>query len=157
PDPWRPTRRAGPRCGLSGVDHRVLGCARNHRWSVDLAARRRDELRQGATRAGRVRLARVPVGAGARRERAQHGAGGWPMIPGDQLVEPALTAPPADETIVIVTDNAEASLRWAGNSMTTNGSARARGATILAIRRTPDGAHCGVVSAAIVDADDIGG
>ena len=27
----------------------------------------------------------------------------------------------ADETIVIVTDRAEASLRWANNSMTTNG------------------------------------
>ncbi|MCR8694965.1 metallopeptidase TldD-related protein [Rhodococcus pyridinivorans] len=79
------------------------------------------------------------------------------MIPGDRLVETALAASPADETIVMVTDSAEASLRWAGSSMTTNGSARARGATVLAIRRTPAGAHCGVVSAPIVDADEIGG
>ena len=77
------------------------------------------------------------------------------MIPGDRLVETALAASAADETIVLVTDTAEASLRWAGNSMTTNGSARARSATIVAIRRTPSTAHCGVVTAAIVDADDI--
>ena len=61
------------------------------------------------------------------------------MIPGDRLVETALATSPADETIVMVTDSAEASLRWAGSSMTTNGSARARGATILAMELSHGG------------------
>ena len=47
------------------------------------------------------------------------------MIPAQQVVELALqaaaTSARCDETIVIVSDRAEASLRWAGNSMTTNG------------------------------------
>ncbi|WP_241386838.1 metallopeptidase TldD-related protein [Rhodococcus sp. CH91] len=77
------------------------------------------------------------------------------MIPGDALVEAALVASSADETLVVVTDTAEASLRWADNSMTTNGSVRARTATVVAIRRTAGSSHCGVVTAAVTDGDDI--
>ena len=47
------------------------------------------------------------------------------LIPAQQVVELALAAAAksrrSDETIVIVTEVADASLRWAGNSMTTNG------------------------------------
>ena len=37
--------------------------------------------------------------------------------------------------LVIVTDRAEASLRWAGNSMTTNGVSTTRSITVISIVR----------------------
>ena len=47
------------------------------------------------------------------------------MIGAQKVVDLALTEArtlgKADETIVLVTDRADAALRWAGNSMTTNG------------------------------------
>jgi predicted Zn-dependent protease len=59
------------------------------------------------------------------------------MIPAQQVVELALQAAErsgrATETMVIVTDRSEASLRWAGNSMTTNGVATARSTTVISI------------------------
>lgn len=77
------------------------------------------------------------------------------MIGGHDLVEAALAASPADETIVLVTDRAEAALRWADGSMTTNGSARASSWTVIALRRRPTGTHCGVVTGAGTARDDI--
>ncbi|MEU5843651.1 metallopeptidase TldD-related protein [Rhodococcus sp. NPDC047139] len=79
------------------------------------------------------------------------------MIPGAEFVETALAASPADETIVLVTDTADASLRWADSSMTTNGSVRARSTTVIALRRTTTGTHCGVVTTAGTDHADIAG
>ena len=59
------------------------------------------------------------------------------MIPAQQAVELALQAAErsgrCDETIVIVTDRAEASLRWAGNSMTTNGVSTTRSTAVIAV------------------------
>ena len=49
------------------------------------------------------------------------------MIDPQQVVERALAARTVDESLVIVTDASEASLRWANNSMTTNGVAIQRG------------------------------
>ncbi|EUA33438.1 hypothetical protein I553_7849 [Mycobacterium xenopi 4042] len=43
------------------------------------------------------------------------------MIHASRVVDLVLEAARADETIVLVTDRTEASLRWANNSMTTNG------------------------------------
>ena len=52
------------------------------------------------------------------------------MIGAPQVVETALAEAArlgrADETIVLVTDRSTASLRWAGNSMTTNGESSSR-------------------------------
>ena len=52
------------------------------------------------------------------------------MIGAQQVVDTALAEAArlgkADETIVLVTDRADASLRWAGNSMTTNGESVSR-------------------------------
>ena len=48
------------------------------------------------------------------------------MISAQELVEKALALVTVDEAMVIVTDAAETSLRWAGNSMTTNGDSRSR-------------------------------
>lgn len=73
------------------------------------------------------------------------------MIPAQQVVELALQAATADETIVLVTDRAEASLRWAGNSMTTNGVSVNRTVTVISIVRKGDTAHTGALKSSEVD------
>ncbi len=78
------------------------------------------------------------------------------MIPAQEVVELALQAAKAsgrcDETIVIVTDCADASLRWAGNSMTTNGVATSRTTSVISIVRQGDQiARVGVQSSSAVD------
>lgn len=77
------------------------------------------------------------------------------MISADRVVDLALEARTAGELIVLVSDRGEAALRWAGNSMTTNGVTRAREATVIAILDGPDGSQVGTVSASAVDADTI--
>lgn len=81
------------------------------------------------------------------------------MIPPQDVVELTLAAAAksgrADETIVIVTDRAEASLRWAGNSMTTNGVSTSRSTTVISIVRQGDTAKVGTRRSSVVDIDAI--
>jgi predicted Zn-dependent protease len=82
------------------------------------------------------------------------------MIPAQQVVELALDAAATSgrcvETIVIVSDRAEASLRWAGNSMTTNGVSNSRTTTVIAIVRRGDAAHLGVRRSSVVEPNAVG-
>ncbi|HEU4362630.1 MAG TPA: metallopeptidase TldD-related protein, partial [Mycobacterium sp.] len=55
------------------------------------------------------------------------------------------------ETIVLVTDRAEASLRWAGNSMTTNGVSTSRSTTVISVLVDDEGPRVGALSSAEVD------
>ena len=48
-----------------------------------------------------------------------------------QLVEQALAASTADAQITYVTEHSEANLRWAGNSLTTNGAMRSRSVVVI--------------------------
>lgn len=77
------------------------------------------------------------------------------MIPAQDAVEAVLQSAArtnrCDETIVVVTDRSEASLRWAGNSMTTNGVSTSRSTAVISIVRTGDRAHIGAVSSSVVD------
>ena len=57
----------------------------------------------------------------------------------------------ADETMVLVTDKVEATLRWAGNSMTTNGVSVSRNITVISVVRRGASAHIGTVVSAEVD------
>jgi predicted Zn-dependent protease len=57
----------------------------------------------------------------------------------------------ADETMVLVTDRIEATLRWAGNSMTTNGVSVSRSLAVISIVRQGDSAYIGTVVSAEVD------
>jgi predicted Zn-dependent protease len=57
----------------------------------------------------------------------------------------------ADETMVLVTDAVDSSLRWAGNSMTTNGVSINRNVTIISVVRQGDSASVGTVVSAEVD------
>ncbi|NLE80454.1 MAG: TldD/PmbA family protein [Rhodococcus sp.] len=73
------------------------------------------------------------------------------MIPAAHLVDRVLELATVDETIVIVTDASEASLRWAGNSMTTNGVSTLREWTVISIVRTGNTAKVGIVTSSSVD------
>ena len=57
----------------------------------------------------------------------------------------------ADETMVLVSDKVEATLRWAGNSMTTNGVSVSRNITVISVVRRGASAHIGTVVSAEVD------
>ncbi|CDO33197.1 metallopeptidase TldD-related protein [Mycolicibacterium porcinum] len=74
------------------------------------------------------------------------------MIGAQQVVDIALgAADPGLETMVLVTDRSDASLRWAGNSMTTNGETVSRTVTVISIVRRADKAHVGSVRSTEVD------
>ena len=63
----------------------------------------------------------------------------------------------ADETMVLVTDRVQATLRWANNSMTTNGVSVSRTVTVISIVREGDSAFVGTVMSAEVDPRVISG
>ncbi|MCW2731559.1 MAG: hypothetical protein JWR13_2375 [Mycobacterium sp.] len=79
-----------------------------------------------------------------------------PDVVGIALAEAARRGQ-ADETIVVVTDRATSSLRWAGNSMTTNGESLSRDTTVISIVRQGNSAHVGSVKSSEVDPSAIAG
>ena len=74
-----------------------------------------------------------------------------------ETVERALAAARSDDCVVIAEETSAANLRWAANTLTTNGVARSRQLTVIAIDRRGDGAAAGVVSRAGVRTDQIEG
>jgi predicted Zn-dependent protease len=73
------------------------------------------------------------------------------LISPQQVVDDALAAATVDETMVVVTDRTEASLRWANSSMTTNGVSTGRTISVISIVRRGDRAHVGSVQTSEVD------
>jgi predicted Zn-dependent protease len=73
------------------------------------------------------------------------------------VLEEAAKAGRADETMVLVSDRTGATLRWAGNSMTTNGVSVSRSVTVISIVRKGDSAFVGTVVSAEVDPSVIPG
>lgn len=63
----------------------------------------------------------------------------------------------ADETIVTVTDRSDAALRWANNSMTTNGVSVQRKTTVISVVRRGDRGHVASVTSSEVDPSAISG
>lgn len=78
------------------------------------------------------------------------------MIAAQKVVDDVLSLATVDETIVVVSDGSEASLRWAGNSMTTNGVSTGRHTTVISIVRQGDQAHVGSVRTSEVDPSALG-
>jgi predicted Zn-dependent protease len=70
-------------------------------------------------------------------------------------IERALAAARGDDCIVIADETSTANLRWAGNTLTTNGVARSRRLTVIAIDRHAGGAAVGVVSRSGVRDDQV--
>jgi predicted Zn-dependent protease len=78
-----------------------------------------------------------------------------PFSPQD-AVERALQAATCDDCVVIAEEASEANLRWAGNTLTTNGVSSSRRLTVIAIIRNGPAARAGVVSRAAVRGDQVG-
>jgi predicted Zn-dependent protease len=72
-----------------------------------------------------------------------------------EAVERALQAATSDDCVVIAEETSSANLRWAGNTLTTNGISRSRRLTVIAISRGSDQARVGVVSRAGLRGDEI--
>jgi predicted Zn-dependent protease len=73
------------------------------------------------------------------------------LIAPQKVIDDALAAATVDETIVIVRDRAEASLRWANSSMTTNGVSMGRSTSVLSIVWDGDTGRVGSVQTSEVD------
>jgi len=67
------------------------------------------------------------------------------------VLDEAAKAGRADETMVLVTDRVGANVRWAGNSMTTNGVSVSRSTAVISIVRQGESAFIGTVVSAEVD------
>jgi predicted Zn-dependent protease len=72
-----------------------------------------------------------------------------------ETVERALGASRSDDCVVIADEISTANLRWAGNTLTTNGVSSSRQLTVIAIDRRADGVRVGMVSRAGVREDQI--
>jgi predicted Zn-dependent protease len=73
------------------------------------------------------------------------------VIDARRVIDDAMAAATVDETIVLVTDSSDASLRWANDTMTTNGVSTGRSTTVISIVRDGDTAHVGSVETSEVD------
>ncbi|GGK03129.1 peptidase [Streptomyces camponoticapitis] len=72
-----------------------------------------------------------------------------------EIVERALELSTADGCVVIADEHSTANLRWAGNSLTTNGLTRGRTLTVIATVDGKEGTASGVVSRSAVTADEL--
>ena len=69
------------------------------------------------------------------------------MTPQDTVERALAAAKTGGESVVIADESSTANLRWAGNTLTTNGVAATRSLTVIAIDRRADGtAGVGTVS-----------
>jgi predicted Zn-dependent protease len=71
------------------------------------------------------------------------------------VIERALALSKADGSIVIVNDGSTANLRWASNTLTTNGVAELRTVTVIAVIDGSDGTSSGVVSRSRVTPEEL--
>lgn len=72
-----------------------------------------------------------------------------------ELVEHALAASTADDCVVIVRDTTSANLRWANNTLTTNGQMSGRSATVVSFVAAGDGIAAASTSGSATTADEI--
>jgi predicted Zn-dependent protease len=73
-----------------------------------------------------------------------------------ELVEAALAAATSDGCVVIASEHSETNLRWAANSLTTNGQMRSRSMTVVATFDRGEGSSAGVVTRAVSTIDEVG-
>ncbi|MGY0066490.1 metallopeptidase TldD-related protein [Streptomyces sp. QTS137] len=72
-----------------------------------------------------------------------------------EIVERALALSRADGCVVIADEQSSSNLRWAGNSLTTNGVTRGRTLTVIATVDGREGTASGVVSRSAVTVDEL--
>lgn len=78
-----------------------------------------------------------------------------PVTRPQELAELALAASAADDCIVIVRDTSSANLRWANNTLTTNGVAHRVAVSVVSFVRSADGVRVGSVSGSVAEADAV--
>ncbi|MEU2165208.1 metallopeptidase TldD-related protein [Streptomyces sp. NPDC019208] len=78
-----------------------------------------------------------------------------PVSKPHEIVERALELSTADGCVVIADEHSSANLRWAGNTLTTNGVTRGRTLTVIATVDGAQGTASGVVSRSAVTAADL--
>src|SRR5204863_3132349 len=111
------------------------------------------QLRQGPAGPGCAGQPRLPGGPVPRHPDPQHRGGGG-MSP-QETVERVLATAACDDCVVIAEEESSANLRWAGNTLTTNGVSRSRRLTAIAVRRQGGQAAAGVVSRSGVRDDQV--
>jgi predicted Zn-dependent protease len=72
-----------------------------------------------------------------------------------QLVDDALAASSGDGCVVIVAEHSETNLRWAANSLTTNGQMQSRSVTVITTFDGADGTRAGVVTRSVTTPDEL--
>ncbi|MEO6887209.1 MAG: TldD/PmbA family protein, partial [Jatrophihabitantaceae bacterium] len=72
-----------------------------------------------------------------------------------QDIERALAESSADGCIVIAAEHTETNLRWAGNSLTTNGQMRSRSITVISTFDGEAGTSAGVVTRSITNPEEL--
>jgi predicted Zn-dependent protease len=72
-----------------------------------------------------------------------------------ELVEAVLSASAADGCVVVAEEHTETNLRWAGNSLTTNGQMRTRSLTVISTFDKAAGTSAGVVTRAVTTVDEV--
>jgi len=72
-----------------------------------------------------------------------------------ELAERALAASTADDCIVLARQSNTVNLRWANNTLTTNGVTKTTDVTVISVVRGADGARVGSLSRSGVTADDV--
>ncbi len=149
-DRERRARGPAPRRRLPGDHDRLLGVHGSRRRPGHVDPPRGLQLRQGPTRAsggGEPRRTHVPV---PRRTHPQHQRGRWPVMTApvtpQSLVDHAVATSTADDCIVIVNDKTSANLRWANNTLTTNGVMHGISVTVISFVRGGEGVATGSVS-----------
>ncbi|HEV7193943.1 MAG TPA: metallopeptidase TldD-related protein [Jatrophihabitantaceae bacterium] len=73
-----------------------------------------------------------------------------------EIVEHALAMSAADGCVVIVGEHTETNLRWAANSLTTNGQMQSRSVTVVSTFDGSDGVRAGVVTRSVTSAAELG-
>ncbi|MDP9116782.1 MAG: metallopeptidase TldD-related protein [Actinomycetota bacterium] len=73
-----------------------------------------------------------------------------------EIVDSALAMSAGDGCVVVVAEQSEANLRWAGNSLTTNGQMQSRSVTVVTTFDSAAGTSAGVVSRSVTTQDELG-
>ena len=76
-------------------------------------------------------------------------------LPPDSLVEHALECATGPGCVVLLDEARTANLRWAANTLTTNGQTRDRSMTVIAVTGDGPGASAGVLSRSVTGRDDV--
>jgi predicted Zn-dependent protease len=76
-------------------------------------------------------------------------------MPPQETVERALSLAKADGCVVLVEESSDANIRWAGNTLTTNGVTSSRSVTVIAMVDGGEGTAAGVVSRSSAEGEQL--